>query len=136
MAETTSVYLGEQRCESTFGPSGEQIQTDAPAEFQGKGIKFSPTDLFSAALGTCILSILGIVGKPHGLNVAGSRVTVEKELTSSGTIRIGRLPATVRIPDTPSAEVRAEVEAALRACPVHESLNPAIDSPITILWGE
>ena len=54
-------YRGELRCEAVHGPSGHKLATDAPTDNLGKGEAFSPTDLVAAALGSCVLTILGIV---------------------------------------------------------------------------
>ena len=43
-------YLGDLRCESSHGPSGASLHTDAPADNMGKGEAFSPTDLVATAL--------------------------------------------------------------------------------------
>lgn len=135
MVEITAVYQGELRCEATHGPSGAVLQTDAPVDNHGRGEAFSPTDLVATALGTCLLTILGIVGERHNLTLPGAKVRVEKHMTADLPRRIGRLPVTVTIPDEPEAEVRLIVERALRTCPVHQSIHPDIDAPITIVWG-
>jgi len=53
-------YLGELRTEAVHINSGNQIITDAPTDNLGKGEAFSPTDLVATALGSCMLTILGI----------------------------------------------------------------------------
>ena len=60
MVKIEGRYLGDLRCEATHGPSGSTLRTDAPADNHGKGENFSPTDLVATALGTCIVTILGI----------------------------------------------------------------------------
>ena len=47
-----STYQGQLRCLSSHGPSGTALETDAPADNQGKGERFSPTDLVATALST------------------------------------------------------------------------------------
>jgi hypothetical protein len=48
------------------------IVTDAPVDNHGKGAAFSPTDLLSASLGSCMLTVMGIAcpdpWDPHGWN--------------------------------------------------------------------
>lgn len=135
MVEVTAVYQGELRCEATHGPSGAVLQTDAPVDNHGRGEAFSPTDLVATALACCMLTILGIVGERHGLDLAGARATVEKHMATEGVRRIARLPITVTIPDAPEASVRQLVERALLTCPVHQSLHPDIEAPLKIVWG-
>ena len=40
--------------------------TDAPKDNMGKGESFSPTDLVGVAMGTCILTTMGILGRTGG----------------------------------------------------------------------
>mgnify|MGYP006288189053 CR=1 FL=1 len=61
-----SRYGGQLRCHSEHGPSGSTLDTDAPTDNQGKGERFSPTDLVATALSTCMLTIMGIVAERHG----------------------------------------------------------------------
>ncbi len=135
MVEITAVYQGELRCQATHGPSAARLCTDAPVDNHGRGEAFSPTDLVATALGCCMLTILGIVGERHGLDVAGATVRVEKHMATDTPRRIGRLPVTITIPDEPDAAVRQLVERAILTCPVYESLHPAIEVPMTIVWG-
>ena len=48
--------------------------------------------------------------------------------------RIGRLPVAVTIEGDYSDEERLVLERAANTCPVHKSLHPDIDAPITFDW--
>src|SRR5690606_24358462 len=61
MVEIDVGYQGQLRCEARHGPSGQTVLTDAPVDNHGRGESFSPTDLVATALGTCMLTIMGIV---------------------------------------------------------------------------
>ena len=73
-------YTGDLRTESMHVASGTVIKTDAPKDNQGLGRKFSPTDLVASALGSCLLTIMGIVAKRHNIDMTGSYVNVEKKM--------------------------------------------------------
>ena len=60
MATVETIYLGELRTEATHVQSGSKILTDAPTDNHGKGEAFSPTDLVAAALGSCMMTLMGI----------------------------------------------------------------------------
>ncbi|EMI54413.1 OsmC family protein [Rhodopirellula sallentina] len=130
--EINAVYQGELHCDATHGPSGQTLSTDAPTDNGGRGEAFSPTDLVATALGTCVLTILGLVSARHDLDLKGTTVHVTKEMIQSPVRRIGRLttvvtyPASVELDD----EMRSRLESAARHCPVHQSLHPDIDAPI------
>ncbi len=63
-------YLGELRTEATHLLSGQKIITDAPPDNQGRGEAFSPTDLCATSLASCMLTIMGISARNHGLQMA------------------------------------------------------------------
>ena len=135
MVEIAIRYLGDLRCEATHGPSGTTLVTDAPKDNQGRGESFSPTDLVATALGTCMLTIMGIVAQRNHLNLAGTTVRVEKEMVTAPLRRIGRLRVTIRVPQDLSVEDQQRLQNAAHTCPVHQSLLGEIDLPVTFEFG-
>ena len=87
--EIDVVYTGELHCEATHGPSGSKLTTDAPVDNGGKGAAFSPTDLVGVALGTCLVTIMGIIAKRHDWDLRGTRVHVVKEMAAKPARRVG-----------------------------------------------
>ncbi|MGB7343150.1 MAG: OsmC family protein [Pirellulaceae bacterium] len=134
--EITGEYLGGLGVAAKHGPSGATLSTDAPTDNGGKGESFSPTDLVATALGTCVLTILGLVADRHELNLKGSTVHVTKEMITSPVRRIGGLKTVVTIPAgrVDDVEMRKRLETAASKCPVHQSLHPAIDAPIEFIY--
>ena len=133
MVTITAKYEGDLCCTAVHGPSAARLQTDAPKDNEGLGRFFSPTDLVATALGTCILTTMGIVARRHGIELKGASLAVEKQMQSNPR-RIARLPVEVRVPGTFTAEQKKLLEATAHSCPVHKSLHSEIDSPITITW--
>lgn len=121
-------YQGELHCEAVHGPSGQRLVTDAPTDNGGKGEAFSPTDLVATGLGTCLSTIMAQAAARKGIDLAGTRVKVIKEMTPTGVRRIAALRATVTLPPgrVPREADRKLLEAAARACPVKESLHPDV----------
>jgi putative redox protein len=126
MTVIDSVYQGGLRCSSTHGPSGTELETDAPSDNQGKGERFSPTDLVATALSTCILTIMGIVAERHGWDLNGCRARVEKTMSSEAPRRIAKLTVWVSLPQHLDAQQRALLQRAGDQCPVKCSLEGAI----------
>jgi len=135
MVEIQIAYLGDLRCEARHGPSGTSLVTDAPIDNMGKGESFSPTDLMATALGTCMLTIMGIVAQRHQIDLQGARVKVTKEMATSPLRRIGRLAVEIHVPATLSQEDQQRLETAAHTCPVHKSLHPDIDAPVRFHFG-
>jgi putative redox protein len=135
MVELDIVYQGELRCQATHGPSGATLVTDAPVDNHGQGASFSPTDLVGVALGTCMLTIMGILAQRHDLDLRGVRVKVVKHMITAPVRRIGRLPVEITVPVPLTPEQRQMLDTAVRTCPVHRSLHPDIDAPIIFHWS-
>jgi len=119
-------YVGDLRVRTVHGPSGEAFLTDAPLDNEGKERSFSPTDLVATALGTCVLTILGIVARRRGLQLEGARFHATKEMAPNPVRRIARLAVTLDLPAALGEEDRRVLEAAARTCPVTASLHPDV----------
>jgi putative redox protein len=135
MVTITVAYEGELHCKAVHAPSKTALTTDAPLDNQGKGESFSPTDLVATALGSCILTIMGIKAQSLGLDIKGSTATVEKAMTAAPPRRIQTLAARVHVPHDIAVGDQKRLERAAGACPVHQSLHPDIDAPISFRWG-
>ncbi len=134
MVEIDIRYEGELRCAATHGPSLRQLQTDAPVDNMGKGESFSPTDLVATGLGSCILTIIGIMAQRHGWDVDGAKVKVQKEMSAQPPRRIVQLPVVITMPKPLSDDARTRLQAAVEVCPVKNSLHPDIRIPIKWIW--
>lgn len=133
MVRTTLVYKGEKNCEITHDPSGSKIKTDAPKDNNGKGETFSPTDLIGAALSSCVVTTMAIFGERHGINFIGTSATVDKVMTGAPR-RIQSLSLTVRLPASLTPDQRTKMEEIARTCPVHRSLHPDVQMPMTFIY--
>jgi putative redox protein len=128
-------YQGDLHCKAVHGPSGTELYTDAPKDNQGRGESFSPTDLVATALGTCILTTMGIMARTLEINIAGAMATVEKEMTTSAPRMIQRLVTRIHVPQELSAENKLKLERAAHTCPVHKSLHPDVEQVVEFAWG-
>jgi putative redox protein len=135
MVTITTRYEGDLHCTAIHGPSARTMETDAPVDNQGRGESFSPTDLVATALGTCMLTIMAAKAESMGIDVTGAEARVEKVMVADPQRRIGRLVVDIDVPGDISEQDRKRLEAAALACPVHKSINPAIETPIRFNWG-
>lgn len=133
MVDISIVYQGELRC-TVEHPSGAVITTDAPKDNHGKGESFSPTDLVATALGSCMLTIMGIAARKMQIDITGTKVNVTKKMVTTPIRRIGKLTTTIAVPIALSDEQKEQLEKAALTCPVHQSLHPDIGLPITFQW--
>jgi len=135
MAVIELEYEGDLHCRAVHGPSGTVLFTDAPKDNQGRGESFSLTDLVATALGSCILTMMGIMARSLGVDLAGTTATVEKEMANAPVRMIARLAVTIHVPHPASEEHRRRLETAAHTCPVHKSLHPDVQKPIQFIWG-
>ncbi len=136
MVEINGKYQGDLHCSARHGPSGSVLATDAPKDNQGRGEAFSPTDLVATALGTCMATLMGLFAERHHIDLKGMRIAVTKEMASQPTRRIGRLTTEVWVPLPRSLPEREALERAALTCPVHHSLHPDVEKPVTFHWNE
>lgn len=131
----TVTYTGGLHCEATHTRSGSVIETDAPIDNKGKGERFSPTDLVGAALATCIVTTMAILGENHGINVDGTRCEMEKIMVSDPR-RIGELKVHIIFPKDKNYTDREKtiLEHIAHSCPVAKSLHPDLKQTLSFEW--
>jgi len=134
--EIRFVYEGELRCRAQHDPSGTEFVTDAPVDNEGRGESFSPTDLVATALGSCMLTTMGIAARRRGFDIPGATAQVTKEMIADPRRRIASLRGTIRIPGSFSDNDRKLLELAAATCPVSQSLAPQVEVAVTIEWAE
>ena len=125
MNTATARYAGNLRTEATHTASGNTILTDAPVDNHGRGEAFSPTDLVSAALGSCMMTIMGIVAERLNVDLTGVTYDVTKHMAAEPR-RIRQIDVQFNLPATLNSKERTMLENAARTCPVALSLNPEI----------
>ncbi|NYF80012.1 OsmC family protein [Granulicella arctica] len=128
-------YQGDLHCRAVHAPSGTELNTDAPKDNLGRGESFSPTDLIATALGTCMLTVMGIAARTLNLDITGTTATVEKEMTTATPRRIESLTVKIHVPHFLNPENKLKLERAAHTCPVHKSLHPDVQTLIEFSWG-
>ncbi|MGL4943703.1 MAG: OsmC family protein [Thermoguttaceae bacterium] len=127
MTKIDCVYSGDGQTRMTHSDSGAEIVTDLPVDNGGQGRCFSPTDLFASSLAACTLTIMGMMAKARGDSIDGTRIVVEKEMSSSAPRRISKITLAITFPDTVSADAREKYMSALKTCPVHNSIGDGVE---------
>jgi putative redox protein len=135
MATVETVYLGDLRTQATHVRSGQQIITDAPIDNQGKGEAFSPTDLLATALGSCILTVMGIAARKQKVNIDGTTCSITKIMATEPR-RVGAIEITFNFPAGDySDKVKIILERAAKTCPVAKSLHPDLEEKLVFNWA-
>ena len=134
MVSITGTYEGDLHCTAVHGPSGKSLPTDAPRDNQGRGEAFSPTDLVATAYGTCIATTMALAARKHGVDLAGLRFEVTKEMAPDLPRRISRLAAKISMPPAARQVPEGVLEKAAHTCPVHQSLAAGVERTIAFTW--
>jgi putative redox protein len=129
------IYNGKLRTTATHLHSGTTIETDAPLDNQGLAERFSPTDLVATALGSCMITIMGIKARDMNVALEGMEVTIEKIMAAEPR-RIGGINVVFTVPGTctTSDKERTILENAAHACPVIKSIHPDIKVNVIFNW--
>jgi uncharacterized OsmC-like protein len=127
-------YQGSFRTEALHLDSQNKILTDAPKDNQGNGEAFSPTDLMSTSLASCMLTIMAMKARSLGLELPELEVKLEKKMAANPR----RVAEIVLHFDwkgweqTLSPAQLQELKQAGLNCPVYLSLHPEVKK--TIHW--
>ena len=127
-------YMGELRSKATHY-SGAELITDAPTDNHGKGESFSPTDLLCTALGTCMITVMGITAARLNIQYEGSSAEVLKYMSIDKPRRVIKIKVKISMPaNLKSAPERAEMEKSALECPVALSIHPDIEQEIEFIY--
>jgi uncharacterized OsmC-like protein len=131
MSTIKSSYLGNLRTRAEHIQSGTQILTDAPLDNNGKGEAFSPTDLVAGALGSCMVTIMGIVAERNESDLQGLSWEITK-IMQSDPRKIKEIVIDFHWEEPVDDPVLIQkLKNAARTCPVALSLDPAIKQTLT-----
>ena len=128
------IYEGNLRTRCTHLESGTEILTDAPKDNQGNGEAFSPTDLVATALGSCIVTTMGIKCRQMGISIDGTKVEVKKIMAAEPR-RIAQINVILHMPELPYTDKEKKIlEQTALACPVAISLSENLVKSIVFKW--
>jgi putative redox protein len=131
-----TVYLGDLRTENVHVQSGNKVITDAPLDNRGKGEFFSPTDLLATALGSCIMTIMGIKARDHDIDIEGTEVEITK-IMASDPRRVAEVIMEFNFPVKHYPDsARNLIESVAGISPVPLSLHPDLKQTIRFNWRE
>jgi uncharacterized OsmC-like protein len=133
MATSNITYVGDLRTVCIHLQSGTEILTDAPTDNHGKGEAFSPTDLVATALGSCMVSIMGIKSKDLNVDLKDSTVSITKIMQSEPR-KIAKIEVILNMSIETSEKNKTILERAAMTCPVLLSLHPDIEKDVVFNW--
>lgn len=132
---STVIYNGGLRTTCTHLRSNNSFETDAPVDNNGKGERFSPTDLMATSLATCMATVMGIKARTIGFDLNDMKIEVLK-IMKADPRRVSGIELTFHIPDSLKAcddKTKTILKNTAITCPVWFSIHPDIE--IKMDWG-
>jgi len=128
------VYKGDLRTTCTHLKSGSGFETDAPVDNNGKGERFSPTDLLATSLAACMITVMGIKARSMDFDLNDIKIEVLKTMAADPR-RVSGIDLKFHIPAS-LAGIDDKTKTILKntghTCPVAKSLHP--DIVVNIDW--
>lgn len=130
------LYIGDLRTQAVHLHSGHTLETDAPVDNKGKGERFSPTDLVATALGSCMLTIMGIAAHTHNIDIKNTRMHIDKIMIADPMRRIGEIVINIHMPPgiIYTEKQQKILSVAALTCPVYLSLNERTIKSVHFHW--
>ena len=134
---STVIYEGDLHTVARHLQSGTEIETDAPVDNQGKGERFSPTDLVATALGACMATTMGIKARDMKVDLRDMKLSILKIMKPdprriAGVNVVFDFPATLQVDD----KQREILERTAHTCPVMQSIHPDMEVNMQFNWNK
>ena len=130
------IYKGNLRTEATHLKSGSVILTDAPVDNHGKGESFSPTDLLSSSLGSCMLTVMGIAAQSHQIYFSDIKCKVTK-LMEVDPRKVKQIIIDFEMGShTYTAKEKSILVNTAKTCPVGLSLSPDLLQSLSFQFSD
>lgn len=129
------LYNGDLRTTCTHLKSNSAFETDAPIDNNGKGERFSPTDLLATSLATCMVTVMGIKARTMNFDLNGIKVEVLKKMAADPR-RVSGIDLKFHIPEILTSLDEKTITVLKKTgltCPVAKSIHPDIE--VYIDWG-
>jgi putative redox protein len=135
MTTSTITYDGKLRTSCTHCKSDTKIITDAPIDNHGQGESFSPTDLLSTALVSCMFTIMGIKAAENNISLGTCSADMTKVMTNNPR-RVSEIQVKIKVQSEMNltSEQKKLLEDAALNCPVAKSLDPAIKQMVDFVY--
>lgn len=91
----------------------------------------NPGELLCAALGACMMTMIGFVASKRGEDASGTEVTVEPSFDEKHT-RVTGIKIEFKFPESFKDERKAFYAQAAQGCPVHNSLREDIAFNVSV----
>ena len=117
MAIIKTIYKGGLSTSTDYPLSVSPILTQSSP--------FGPTDLFTASLGSCIVTYVDYIAQKNKFETPGITVEIKKTMNADGS-KVVAFDINLYLNQDYPADQQRVIETAARSCPVGNSIDPAI----------
>ncbi len=128
MSTVKLMYDSDHHVTAIKEPQHKIVGVDCP--YTGDGAEFSPANLLSISLGSCMLLSIGVVAQRARLDLSGTTVTVRFKEVADPFPHVAAIAYEVDIPHHFSAVDRRRIENAAELCPIKTNIGD--DTEITV----
>lgn len=130
MTEITCSYQGNGKTLLKHSENGSVIETDLPQAVGGEGRLFSPGDMLVGSVAACLLATIGEMAKHRGKSIGQTKITARAEFAGKPE-RMTKLFLQFSFDESIDEADRQKYLAALKVCPVRNSIDKDIDVVLT-----
>jgi len=127
-------YDSDHHVTATKEPQHKIIAVDCP--YTGDGAEFSPANLLSISLGSCMLLSIGTVAERAHLDLSGTTVAVRFKEVAKPFPRVAAIHYVVDIPHHFSAVDRRRIENAAELCPIKTNIGDETEIKVKFKYAE
>jgi uncharacterized OsmC-like protein len=122
------IYDSDHHVTATKEPEHKIVSVDCP--HTGDGAEFSPANLLSISLGSCMLLSIGSVAHRAHLDLSGTTVSVRFKEVARPFPHVAAIHYVIDIPRQFSAVDKRRIENATEICPIKTNIGD--DTEITV----
>ena len=121
MSTVKLTYDSDHHVTAIKEPQHKIVCVDCP--YTGDGAEFSPANLLSISLGSCMLLSIGAVARRAELDLSGTTVNVKFKEVAEPFPHVAAIDYAVDIPHRFSAVDRRRIENAAELCPIKTNIG-------------
>jgi len=131
MSTVKLTYDSDHHVTATKEPQHKIVSVDCP--YTGDGAEFSPANLLSISLGSCMLLSIGAVAHRAKLDLRGTTVSVSFKEVADPFPHVAAINYVIDIPRQFGPVDRRRIENAAELCPIKANIGP--DTEITVKYN-
>lgn len=128
------VYDSDHHVTAIMDPQHKVIGVDCP--YTGDGAEFSPANLLSISLGSCMLLSIGVVAHRAHLDLSGTTVSVRFKEVAKPFPHVSEIHYVIDIPRHFSAVDMRRIENAADLCPIKTNIGDDTEIRVEFNYAE